>query len=183
MIQTELDVLRDVSERLTSGGVAFMLTGSMAMNYYAQPRMTRDIDLVIQLAPQQVDLLIRMFETEYYVDRVAVAKAIAERSMFNLIHNDTIIKLDCIVLKSDQYRQQEFARRQLVSLGDFETWIVSREDLILSKLYWARDSKSELQLRDVKNLLTADCDMPYLDSCAEELGVKALLSEVLRRDE
>jgi len=41
MIQTELDVLRDVSGRLTSGGVAFMLTGSMAMNYYAQPRMTR----------------------------------------------------------------------------------------------------------------------------------------------
>ena len=47
MIQTELDVLRDVSRRLTSGGVAFMLTGSMAMNYYAQPRMTRDIDLVV----------------------------------------------------------------------------------------------------------------------------------------
>lgn len=43
MIQTELDVLRDVSERLTSSGIAFMLTGSMAMNYYAQPRMTRDI--------------------------------------------------------------------------------------------------------------------------------------------
>ena len=56
MIQTELDVLRDVSQRLTSGGVAFMLTGSMAMNYYAQPRMTRDIDLVIELATEQTDL-------------------------------------------------------------------------------------------------------------------------------
>ena len=103
--------------------------------------------------------------------------------MFNLIHNETIIKLDCIVLKGDQYRQEEFARRRLVSVGDFETWIVSREDLILSKLYWARDSKSELQLRDVKNLLTADCDMLYLHSRAEELGVKLLLSEMLRRHE
>jgi hypothetical protein len=183
MIQTELDVLRDVSQRLTSGGVAFMLTGSMAMNYYAQPRMTRDIDLVVKLASEQTDLLIGMFETEYYVERPTVARAIAQRSMFNLIHNETIIKLDCIVLKSDRYRQQEFARRRLVSLGDFETWIVSREDLILSKLYWARDSKSELQLRDVKNLLTVDCDMPYLYSCAEDLGVKPLLIEVLRRHE
>ena len=61
-----------------------------------------------------------------------------------------------------------------MALGDFETWIVSREDLILSKLYWASDSKSELQLRDVKNLLTVDCDMPYLYSRAEDLGVKAL---------
>jgi hypothetical protein len=183
MIQTELDVLRDVSERLTSSGVSFMLTGSMAMNYYAQPRMTRDIDLVVQLASEQIDLLVSRFETDYYVDRSAVARAIARRSMFNLIHNDTIIKLDCIVLKSAEYRQQEFARRRLVSLGDFETWIVSREDLILSKLYWARDSKSELQLRDVKNLLTADCDMPYLYGTAEDLGVKELLMEVLGRDE
>lgn len=157
-----------------------MLTGSMAMNYYAQPRMTRDIDLVVSLVFEQIDLLISLFETEYYVDRQAVARAITQRSMFNLIHNETIIKLDCIVLKSDHYRQQEFARRKLVSLGDFETWIVSREDLILSKLYWARDSKSELQLRDVKNLLTADCDMPYLYSRGEHLGVTTLLMEVLR---
>ena len=160
-----------------------MLTGSVAMNYYAQPRMTRDIDLVVELAAEHIDLLIGMFEAEYYVDRSMIAKAIAQRSMFNLIHNETIIKLDCIVLKSDKYRQQEFARRRLVSLGDFETWIVSREDLILSKLYWARDSKSELQLRDVKNLLTADCDMPYLYSSAAELGVKPLLIEVLQKHE
>lgn len=160
-----------------------MLTGSVAMNYYAQPRMTRDIDLVIKLASEQIDLLIGMFETDYYVERLTVARAIAQRSMFNLVHNETIIKLDCIVLKNDRYRQQEFARRRLVSLGDFETWIVSREDLILSKLYWARDSKSELQLRDVRNLLTDDCDMSYLHSCAENLGVKQLLMEVLRRDE
>ena len=80
-----------------------MLTGSMAMNYYAQPRMTRDIDLVVELASEQIDLLISLFETEYYVDRQAVARAIAERSMFNLIHNETIIKLDCIVLKRNQY--------------------------------------------------------------------------------
>jgi hypothetical protein len=59
MIQTELDVLRDVSQRLTSGGVAFMLTGSMAMNYYAQPRMTRDIDLVVKLASEQIEVLRR----------------------------------------------------------------------------------------------------------------------------
>lgn len=56
---------------------------------------------------------------------------------------------------------------------------VSREDLILSKLYWARDTKSEFQLRDVRNLLTADCDIAYLNSRAEQLGVKELLMEVL----
>jgi len=178
-MKTELDVLRDVSQRLESGGVAFMLTGSMAMNFYAQPRMTRDIDLVVKATSDQTDLLVSLFEAEYYVDRLAIAKAIAQRSVFNLIHNETIIKFDCIVLKDQQYRQEEFARRQRVSLGDFQTWIVTREDLILSKLYWARNSKSELQLRDVRNLLSSDCDMPYLFSRAENLGVKPLLEEIV----
>ena len=178
-MKTELDVLRDVTQRLEFGGVAFMLTGSMAMNFYAQPRMTRDIDLVVQVTSNQTDLLVSLFEAEYYVDRLAIAKAIAQRSVFNLIHNETIIKFDCIVLKNQQYRQEEFARRQRITLGDFQTWIVTREDLILSKLYWARDSKSELQLRDVRNLLSSDCDMLYLLRCAENLGVKSLLDEII----
>lgn len=179
MMKTELDVLRDLTQRLESGGVAFMLTGSMAMNFYAQPRMTRDIDLVVQVTSDQTDLLVSLFEAEYYVDRLAIAKAIAQRSMFNLIHNQTIIKFDCIVLKDQPFRQEEFGRRQRITLGDFQTWIVTREDLILSKLYWARESKSELQLRDVRNLLSSDCDMLYLFSRAENLGVKSLLEEIV----
>lgn len=46
-LKTELDILRDVSQRLDSAGIAFMVTGSVALNYYAQPRMTRDIDVVM----------------------------------------------------------------------------------------------------------------------------------------
>lgn len=179
MIDTELEVLKDVSSRLESAGIAFMLTGSTAMNYYAQPRMTRDIDLVVKLAAEQIDVVVDIFKEDYYVDRLAIRKAIAQRSLFNLIHNETIIKLDCIMLKDNPYRQEEFSRRRKVTLGNFQTWIVSREDLILSKLYWARDSRSELQFRDIKNLLTSDCDMSYLQTRAETLGVKLLLMEFL----
>ena len=72
-----------------------------------------------------------------------------------------------------------FARRRQISLGNFETWIVSREDLVLSKLVWAKDSRSEIQLRDVRNLLSADCDMDYLRSRAKTLKVDELLEELL----
>ena len=179
MIETELDVLRDVSGRLESAGISFMLTGSVAMNYYAQPRMTRDIDLVVSLNETQAEAFFRLFETEYYFDRQSVAHAISRRRMFNLIHNDAVIKVDCVVLKTDAYRQEEFSRRRQVFLGDFETWIVSREDLILSKLFWAKDSKSEMQLGDVRNLVSTDCDMEYLGSRAKTLKVDALLEEIL----
>lgn len=40
----ELDIAADVTERLSHAGIQYMLTGSMAMNAYAQPRMTRDVD-------------------------------------------------------------------------------------------------------------------------------------------
>ena len=179
MIETELDVLRDISQRLEGAGIAFMLTGSVAMNYYAQPRMTRDIDLVISLNEAQIERFARLFESEYYFDKKTVAHAISRRGMFNLIHNEAVIKVDCVVLKTDTYRQEEFARRTKISIGDFETWIVSREDLILSKLFWAKDSKSETQLRDVRNLLTTACDMDYLRSRANTLNVDKLLEELL----
>src|SRR5690349_3067214 len=179
MIETELDVLRDISRRLEGAGISFMLTGSVAMNYYAQPRMTRDIDLVVSLKETQSEEFFRLFETEYYFDRQSVAHAIFRRGMFNLIHNDAVIKVDIVVLKTDAYRQEEFGRRRKINLGDFETWIVSREDLVLSKLFWAKDSKSEMQLADVRNLLSTDCDMEYLHSRAKTLKVEELLEELL----
>lgn len=181
-MQNELDILREVSERLAAAGIAFMLTGSVAMNYYAQPRMTRDIDLVVALGEADVEAFVHLFEADYYLDRQAVSRAVAQRSLFNLIHNDSVIKVDFIVLKADAYRQEEFARRQHITLGDFQTWIVSREDLILSKLYWARSSRSELQLRDVRNLLAAGCDVEYLRRQAERLGVDELFAEVETTD-
>src|SRR5689334_24917745 len=135
MIESELDVLQDVTRRLEGAGIAFMLTGSVAMNYYAQPRMTRDIDLVVSLNETQIEEFFRLFESEYYLDRQNVNQAVSRRGMFNLIHTQAVIKVDCVVLKSDPYRREEFARRREIDLGDFRTWIVSREDLILSKLF------------------------------------------------
>jgi hypothetical protein len=141
--------------------------------------MTRDIDLVISLDETKTEEFFRLFEGEYYFDRQSVAHAISRRRMFNLIHSDAVIKVDCVVLKTDAYRQEEFARRKQINVGDFKTWIVSREDLILSKLFWARDSKSEMQLGDVRNLLSADCDMEYVRSRAKTLEVGELLKELL----
>ena len=156
-----------------------MVTGSIAMNYYAEPRMTRDIDVVMALEKADAVRLMNLFSEEYYIDQQAVGRAIAQRSIFNLIHHDSVIKVDGIVRKDEAYRQEEFARRQRVTIADFETWIVSLEDLILSKLYWARDSRSELQLRDVSNLLRLNSDHNYLRSRAKMLGVEQLLQELL----
>ncbi|GDY21931.1 hypothetical protein LBMAG56_32780 [Verrucomicrobiota bacterium] len=173
----ELDIVRDVSLRLERGNLAYMLTGSMAMNYYAQPRMTRDIDIVVALTPQDTDTVVGLFTPDYYVSRDAVSSSIAHESLFNLIHQESIIKVDCIVRKNTPYRRAEFERRQRIVIENFSTWIASKEDLIISKLWWAKDSHSELQLRDVKNLAGTGCDTAYIARWTAELGLHSLWLE------
>jgi hypothetical protein len=176
---TELDVLAIVGDRLTARGVPFMLTGSFAMAHYATPRMTRDIDIVAALRPLDVPQVVTAFSGDFYIDADAALAAVTSERLFNLMHYGSGIKIDLIVRKSSEYRLLEFSRRRRVALGTIDTWIVSREDLVLSKLVWARDSASELQLRDVKQLLAGSVDTDYLREWAPVLGVQSLLEETL----
>lgn len=178
-MQNELDIVRDVSQRLDAAGFGYMLTGSMAMNYYAQPRMTRDIDVVVALRREDAGRILKLFEKDYYISREAVESSIAHESLFNLIHNESVIKVDCIVRKGTEYRLNEFNRRRRIKIQDFETWIVSKEDLIISKLAWAKDSHSELQLRDVTNLVGTGCDRAYIERWTAELDLASLWKEII----
>jgi hypothetical protein len=155
-----------------------MLTGSMAMNYYAQPRMTRDIDLVVALTSSDADKVVDLFRPDYYVSEEAVRDSIATKSIFNLIHQESVIKVDCVVCRDTPYHHAEFERRQQIKIDNFSTWIATKEDLIISKLEWAKDSRSEIQLRDVKNLAASGCDTAYIDKWTEELDLSKLWEEV-----
>lgn len=164
---------------LEHAGIPYMVTGSIAMNYYAVPRMTRDIDIIIELQIDEIQKLKRFFEEEYYIDEDVIKEAIQNQTMFNIIHNASVIKLDFIIRKQHEYRKEEFQRRKKVKIGEFEIFIVCIEDLILSKLFWAKDSLSEMQLNDVRNLLQSDYDLKYLHKWAQNLGLKALLDTCL----
>lgn len=76
----------------------------------------------------------------------------------------------------------EFSRKKGVSVDDRLLYVVAPEDLILSKLDWAKDSRSELQLTDVRNLLKSvkGLDRRYLRRWAKQLGVEALYRELTR---
>lgn len=155
-----------------------MLTGSYALAYYATPRMTRDLDIVVELRDMDVDRLVATFAPDFYIDSEAARAAVKLQRLFNLLHLDSGVKVDFIVRKDTEYRLTEFSRRRAVELGRVQAWIASREDLILSKLVWARDTGSELQRRDVRALLAGPLDREYLDRWAAKLEVAKLLEEV-----
>lgn len=177
-MKNELDVICDVSQRFDTLGIPYMLTGSMAMNYYAEPRMTRDIDLVVEITAQDVESLVSSFSDEYYIEESSVRNSVQHTTMFNIIELQSVIKVDCIIRKDTEYRQVEFERRRRIELGDVVTYIVSKEDLILSKLFWAKDSHSEIQLKDVANLMSSGYDNSYVDTWKDGLGVAGLLKEL-----
>jgi hypothetical protein len=178
-MQSELDVLGDVSTRLEALGLPFMLTGSFALAFYATPRMTRDLDIVVAVDAERIAELTESFASDYFVDSDMIRAAIDAKTLFNLMHFGTGLKVDLIVRKSSAYRMLEFSRRRQVQFGTIRTWIVSAEDLILSKLVWAQESNSEMQLRDVKLLLTGPLDVDYLRTWARELGVASRLDALL----
>jgi hypothetical protein len=177
---SELDLLLDVARRLEEAGLGYMLTGSMALNHYAQPRMTRDIDFVIALLIQDLETLPWIFGDEFYFSPEAAREAVLNQSCFNVIHNESLIKIDFMIRKREDYRLIEFERRQRIEVAGHPLWIVSKEDLILSKLDWARESQSERQLSDVENLLATGADMEYLKTWSQKLNLTAMLTRVSR---
>jgi len=176
----EISALLDVTRRLDAAGIEYMLTGSMALNLYAMPRMTRDIDLVAAVVLGDTSRMEAIFPgTEFYVSPEAVREAVLGQTSFNLIHLATMTKVDIMVRKRNEYRLMEFSRRQSFAVRGQALSVVSKEDLILSKLDWARDSLSERQLDDVRNLLATGCDMEYLESWANRLDLNTILTRVL----
>lgn len=171
---------RDVIARLEAIGLRYYVTGSWALAAYAEPRMTRDIDIVLDAAPADYERVIRpAFEDDYLVNDPVV---ISGRSIGGLIHRIEIARADLIFGRADPWARSALDRRarfEHPTLGP--TWIISREDLILAKLEWSDGGSSELQVRDVRSIvrLADDLDWPYLERYASTLGVRPLL-ELIR---
>ncbi len=177
-VREQNDVLGDFTKRLDEIGVEYMLVGSMALVHYAMPRATVDIDIVIKISTQDIDKFIRQFENDYYIPIAGTKRAIERKGMFSLLNNQAILKIDCVVLKEKKFEINAFSRRKKVDYdGDFDVWIITKEDLILSKLNWAKDTKSERQMLDVASIIRNGFDEEYVKYWAEILGVEKLLKE------
>lgn len=178
----ELEVLKIVIKRLESVGIRYMITGSVAANFYVTPRMTRDIDIVVAVEQTDAEQIFSLFSEDFYVDMDSIKDAIRRRQMFNIIHNEGIVKVDFIIRKNNEYRKVEFDRRCTFELEGLRVYVVSAEDLILSKLFWAKDSLSELQLMDVSSLLRIPgIDIEYIEKWIDKLELKDIYRKAVSR--
>jgi hypothetical protein len=159
--------IRRVLDALGNAGVPYMLTGSFASSFHGAPRTTQDVDIVIAPTLGSLQKLISEFpEDQYYVSREAALQAYGSESLFNVIDLNSGWKIDFIVRKSRPFSVEEFDRRREADLLGTTLYIASAEDVILSKLEWAKMASSERQITDVAGILRTqgtDLDLEYVE--------------------
>ncbi len=147
-----IEFLRTLIRFFDDNHIPYMLSGSMAMSTYTGPRFTRDFDFVVHLQPSDASLLAAYFKQGYYCDEDSIRDAIRQEGMFNIIDHKSNYKADFIILKNHPYRQTEFERRRPIDFLDMKIFLVSAEDLLISKLIWMQELQSSVQQEDIRLL-------------------------------
>ncbi|HDS07839.1 MAG TPA: hypothetical protein ENO05_09450 [Bacteroides sp.] len=175
-----LELLKRVCKSLDDNKFQYMISGSIAMNIYTVPRMTRDIDIVIELPLNRIEEFVELFPNSY-LNKITLVEEVKKRGLFNIIDHETGFKLDFILRKESEYFRNAFSRRRRIKELDTELWIISLEDLIIAKIIWIQDYQSEQQMNDIRNLLlNPDKNMNYIKKWCDNLSLNTF--DLIRDD-
>jgi hypothetical protein len=180
------DLLRRVIGILEELKIPYMVVGSIASGAYGEPRLTQDIDVVVELDCDRAEALCAAFPLpEYYVSPEAAGNAIRYGGQFNVIHPTSGNKIDFMVAGRDDWARSQLARRRRVKiLPDRDGVLSAPEDIIISKMRYYRRSGHEKHLRDITGILKVsgdEVDRAYVARWAEEFGLTEIWEALLRR--
>lgn len=188
MMQNEpVEVTLKVTDELEKLGVPYMIGGSLASTLHGMVRTTQDSDIVAEMRPEHIQSFVSALQEEFFVDEEMIADAIQRNSSFNIIHRETMFKVDIFIPAPRPFLQAQLTRAQKQTFT-FETErsakFSSPEDTILAKLEWYRlgGELSDRQWRDIAGILktrAGELDLDYLQRWASELHVSDLLKRAL----
>jgi hypothetical protein len=178
--------LLEVPDRME---IPYAVGGSVASSSHGIPRTTLDIDIVVDLKPEQIGEFAAELGGDFYADAGMIREAFASGRAANLIHLATAWKFDLFPLRSDEYSRTEFGRRTFREVRPdggqpVECALASAEDTVLRKLEWYRlgGERSERQWNDLLGVcrtVGAQLDINYLRRWAGFLKVSDLLETLL----
>jgi hypothetical protein len=177
------DLLRHVAGLCERLGLRYFITGSIATIFFGEPRLTNDIDVVVDLPRERISDFASGFPAgEFYVSEEAIRRAVTRRSQFNVIHPASGLKVDVMIPAPIPFNESRFRRARRLSPGpDYEATFASPEDVILKKLEYYREGGSEKHLRDIAGILRVSrgrIDFTYLEEWADRQGLSDLWNEV-----
>lgn len=183
---TQDELLRYLAGVLEKLDVRYFVTGSIATIYYGEPRFTNDIDVVVDLPAGRIPEFIAQFPTEeFYLSEDSVLRAVRNRTMFNIIHPASGLKLDIMIPAASRFTQSRFQRSQrLRPAENLEVFFASAEDVILKKMEFFREGGSDKHLRDIAGILRIrgdELDFDYLEDWADQLGLESIWTTIRER--
>jgi hypothetical protein len=187
MLPEPIAVTISVTATLEKLGVRYLICGSLASTVHGMVRTTQDSDIVADLRPEHVEPFIRALEGEFYVDEESIAAAVVMHTSFNIIHRESMFKVDVFVPELRPFVREQLTRAQKQVFAvelKVEALVATAEDTLLAKLEWYRlgGEVSERQWRDVLGILkiqAVNLDLAYLRRWAKELKVTDLLEQAL----
>lgn len=181
---TEEEVLKRILNLFDALNIPYALTGGLAVSFYGHPRSTHDFDLIIQIPgePNIVKKLLEAFEKDFYISEEGIIGALLHKTMFNIIHHETGLKVDLWILKEDEYGREAFKRRNRVKSLGVDLCILSAEDMVIGKLLWYKVSEIEKHFNDAKGIVEIQkegLDDQYLTKWSLKLSVNDLLRKIM----
>lgn len=174
---SEIQTLEEIIHLLEEVGIPYMVTGSLASTHYSRPRTTQDIDIVIAGTPANLKILVQNLPSaEFYAALNDAIEAFRHESMFNVVDMRTGWKVDFIMLKSSPYNREAFQRRKRAVIQGVSMFVSSPEDVIISKLEWAKLGDSQRQIRDAAEVLhfqSDDLDRAYIERWIKERNLQS----------
>lgn len=176
---------RRLIDTLEQLGVVYAIGGSVAAMIYSEPRLTIDVDLMIDAPLEKLRQLVR--EIQSWQIYVSPLETIIEASIpygmpFNVIDGSIGTKADLYVAKNSGLDASALARRRRLPWDrqtGAEAWFLSPEDVILYKLSYYRQGgevaqKHPIDIAKMLAVIGSELDMVYIEKWAEEIGVADL---------
>ena len=181
----EPDLFLVFLEPLNRAGIPYMVTGSVAGIVYGEPRLTHDVDLVIELDTRRIGEFVTLWPgEEFYCPPEVVIRAEVSRETrghFNLIHHATGFKADIYPVGRDPLHQWAMEKRQTAEIEQHQVWMAPPEYVILRKLQYYQEGGSDKHLRDIRSMLRVSgqtIDRAELEAKAAQLGLSSLWNQL-----
>jgi hypothetical protein len=168
----------EVLERLN---ISYMVVGGYAATFYGEPRLTLDVDIVVDMHWEHIDAFVASFPSpDYYVSDESIRDSLARRYPFNVIDSNTAAKVDLVPLPTDTFTRMAFQRRQGMEY-DAEGRIaafITPEDIVVAKLIAYQSTGSDRHLRDARGVLIVQGSTLNMDLIRRAAG-SARVGEIL----
>lgn len=181
---TQEELLEKIAEILEKLHIPYIITGGIAVTVWGRPRFTADIDIVVELEFLKINALAKALlavSEDAYVDKDIMVEALKNKGEFNFIHPSTGLKVDFWILKNEAFDRARLERRISKKVNNQNIYFSSPEDLILSKLFWYKESLSTRQIEDVESVLSIQkkLDWDYILKWAGAQGTLDVLNKIL----